>query len=61
MSPGELQLKRGLLANRVELEIIMFETETVFIVSSVRPFGGFLEVEKLRVNLKAQALSNVAF
>jgi hypothetical protein len=35
MSPGELQLKRVLLANRIELEIIMFETETDFIVSSV--------------------------
>jgi hypothetical protein len=35
MSPGRLQLKRVLLANRIELEIIMFETETDFIVSSV--------------------------
>jgi hypothetical protein len=44
MSPGELQLKRVLLANRIELEIIVFETETAFIVSSVaikrRPDGG---------------------
>jgi hypothetical protein len=44
MSPGELQLRRVLLANRIELEIIMFETETAFIVSSVtikrRPDGG---------------------
>jgi hypothetical protein len=44
MSPGELQLKLVLLANKIELAIIMFETDTASIVSSItlkrRPDGG---------------------
>ena len=35
MSPGELQLKLVLLANKIELAIAMFETDTSAIVSSV--------------------------
>lgn len=35
MSPGELQLKRVLLTNRIELAIMMFEQETAYIVSSL--------------------------
>jgi hypothetical protein len=49
MSPGMIQLKRELLANRIELAVAMFETEmfeaeTSPIVSSItltrRPDGG---------------------
>lgn len=44
MSPGELQLKRQLLANKIELAIIMFETETASVVTSIAlkrmPDGG---------------------
>jgi hypothetical protein len=35
MSPGELQLKRVLLANRIELAITMFENETASVVSTI--------------------------
>lgn len=35
MSQGELQLKRVLLANRIELAIMMFEQENAYIVSSI--------------------------
>jgi hypothetical protein len=44
MSPGELQVRLVLLANKIELPIAMFETETASIVSSItlerRPDGG---------------------
>jgi hypothetical protein len=44
MSPGMLQMKLLLLANRIELEILMFETDTAANVSSItltrRPDGG---------------------
>jgi hypothetical protein len=35
MSPGELQMKLVLLANKIELAIMMFETETACLVSSI--------------------------
>jgi hypothetical protein len=44
MSPGELQMRQLLLANRIELEIMWFEKDTGSLVSSVtlerRPDGG---------------------
>jgi hypothetical protein len=35
MSPGELQNKQVLLANKIELAIMMFENETASIVSAI--------------------------
>ena len=35
MSAGKLQLKQVLLANKIELEITMFENETASIVSTI--------------------------
>jgi hypothetical protein len=35
MSPGELQLKQVLLADKIELAIMMFESETASIVSAI--------------------------
>jgi hypothetical protein len=44
MTEGTLQMKLLLLANRIELEVSMFETETASLVSSItlkrRPDGG---------------------
>jgi hypothetical protein len=39
MSPGELQLKQVLLANKIELAIMMFENETASIVSAIAVNG----------------------